>query len=57
MMHIFDSIAKLFKINNQHVAKILTHGRIDTWGLIAIYNQFEFLVLYVPHTVLCVILL
>ena len=37
-------VAKLFKIHDQHVAKFLMHGRIDTWGLIAICNQFEFLV-------------
>ena len=46
-MDIFNTslaIAKLFKISNQHLAKFLTHGRIYTWGLIAICNQFEFLV-------------
>ena len=47
----------LFKINDQHVVKFLTYGRIDTWGITTICNQFEFLVLYVPHTVLSVTLL
>ena len=45
-MDIFDSIAKLFKINDQHVAKFLMHCRIDTWALIAICEQVEFLVCY-----------
>ena len=40
-----------------HVAKFLMHSRIDNWGLIAICNQFEFLLLYFPRAVLSVTLL